>query len=270
MSQLTMFPAARGLTNTMNTSHGTKGSLCRNSAPPAALMQHPVTGLAPRCKPILTSKCSSQHNSARVTRVRTNHAAATPHAPAFMPQRPPPPPAADDEAEDEQDDAPGSAAAVGRPATESFTGKPWFKELLAQQQALLGPPRPTVFRFWHDEKRFKGNGDTSLAQRALLAAGGRRTGGNVKSAPTNGAMGWQRKAEWDVLWSPASTAHKAHAAGLSPGQVASAVPGTQSICKKKKLADTLKCVTGEGGHEGVSGWGGGTPPTCVCPAEHAA
>ena len=187
-----------------------------------------------------------------------------------MPQRPPPPPAADDEAEDEQDDAPGSAAAVGRPATESFTGKPWFKELLAQQQALLGPPRPTVFRFWHDEKRFKGNGDTSLAQRALLAAGGRRTGGNVKSAPTNGAMGWQRKAEWDVLWSPASTAHKAHTAGLSPGQVASAVPGTQSICKKKKLADTLKCVAGEGGHEGVSGWGGGTPPMSVCPAEHAA
>lgn len=173
-------------------------------------------------------------------------ASASPNAPAARPQRPLPPSTPDDEAEDEQDDVPNSTAATGTSAADSFTNKPWFKELQAQQQTSEGPPRPTVFRFWHDEKRFKGNGETSLAQRALLAAGGRRTGGNVKSAPTNGPMGWQRKAEWDVLWSPASTAHKAHAAGLSSGQMASAVPGTQSICKKKKLADTLRCVFGVG------------------------
>lgn len=34
-----------------------------------------------------------------------------------------------------------------------------------------GPPETPAFRFWHDEKRLKGTGDTSLVQQALLAAG---------------------------------------------------------------------------------------------------
>ena len=73
-----------------------------------------------------------------------------------------------------------------------------------------------------------------------------RTGGNIKSAPTSGPMGWQRKDEWDILWSPASTAHKAfEGGGLRPGQLCSSVPGTQSICKKKKLAETLTAAYGE-------------------------
>jgi hypothetical protein len=46
-------------------------------------------------------------------------------------------------------------------------------------------------RFWHDEKRFRGSGDESLAQHALLAAGGIRMGGNPKAAPVQGPMGWQ-------------------------------------------------------------------------------
>jgi len=54
------------------------------------------------------------------------------------------------------------------------------------------PPHPHC-RFWHDEKRFKGTGETSLVQRALLAAGGVRTGGNIKSARTSGLMGCVRR-----------------------------------------------------------------------------
>ena len=54
----------------------------------------------------------------------------------------------------------------------------------------------------------QGNGENSLAQRSLILAGGQRMGGNIKSDPTPGPMGWQRKEEWDVLWSPASTSHK--------------------------------------------------------------
>lgn len=46
-------------------------------------------------------------------------------------------------------------------------------------------------RFWHDEKRFRGSGDASLAQHALLAAGGTRVGGHAKGAPSQGLMGWQ-------------------------------------------------------------------------------
>eukprot|EP00967_Tisochrysis_lutea_P139324 scaffold253015_cov16-Tisochrysis_lutea.AAC.2 len=48
-----------------------------------------------------------------------------------------------------------------------------------------------LFRFWHDEKRFKGDGITSLAQRTLLKLGGLRKGGNVKNDPSNGQMGWE-------------------------------------------------------------------------------
>lgn len=48
-----------------------------------------------------------------------------------------------------------------------------------------------AYRFWHDEKRFRSSGDLSLAQIVLFAAGGIRTGGNLKAAPTQGAMGWQ-------------------------------------------------------------------------------
>jgi hypothetical protein len=49
-------------------------------------------------------------------------------------------------------------------------------------QRLQGSARARR-RFWHDEKRFKGTGEKSLVQRALLALGGVRTGGNVKAAP---------------------------------------------------------------------------------------
>jgi fructose-specific phosphotransferase system component IIB len=37
----------------------------------------------------------------------------------------------------------------------------------------------------------QGTGETSLAQRALNALGGQRMGGNVKSDPVQGPLGWQ-------------------------------------------------------------------------------
>jgi hypothetical protein len=47
-------------------------------------------------------------------------------------------------------------------------------------------------------------GETSLVQKALQAAGGLRTGGNVKTAPTPGLMGWQvRGSRRRRLWSAA-------------------------------------------------------------------
>jgi len=58
-------------------------------------------------------------------------------------------------------------------------------------------------------------------------------------------MGYQRMREWDVLWSPASTAHQAAEQGLRPGQLSSAVPGTQSICKKRRLPATLYRAYGD-------------------------
>lgn len=57
----------------------------------------------------------------------------------------------------------------------------WFVRLLS----------PCTQRFWHDEKRFRGSGDASLAQHVLFAAGGTRVGGNFKAAKAQGPMGWQ-------------------------------------------------------------------------------
>ena len=107
----------------------------------------------------------------------------------------------------------------------------------------------------HALLHMQGTGETSLAQRSLILAGGRRMGGNVKSTIASGPMGWQRKDDWDVLWSPASTAHKAYeGGGMRPGQLCSSVPGTQSICKKKKLAETLKHAYGGDAFDIVPRW----------------
>ncbi len=91
-------------------------------------------------------------------------------------------------------------------------------------KSMRGCPRP---RFWHDEQRFKGTGHESLVQRALLGAGGRRTGGPLKHDPVMGPWGWQRMGAWDVLWSPASTAHKV-GAGRARGRVGGWVGGWEA------------------------------------------
>lgn len=57
--------------------------------------------------------------------------------------------------------------------------------------ARMTSTRTCMSRFWHDEKRFKGTGETSLAQRTLLALGGQRVGGAQKLDPSPGLMGWQ-------------------------------------------------------------------------------
>eukprot|EP00775_Hariotina_reticulata_P009845 gene9845-10004_t len=88
---------------------------------------------------------------------------------------------------------------------------------------FLNIPR-CLHRFWHDEKRFRGSGDVSLAQHLLLAAGGIRTGGVFKTAPVTGPMGWQVPQRWDVLWSTSDGAHKA-APFIKAGQLINALPG---------------------------------------------
>ncbi|GFR42134.1 hypothetical protein Agub_g2980, partial [Astrephomene gubernaculifera] len=97
----------------------------------------------------------------------------------------------------------------------------------------------TFFRFWHDEKLFKGRGADCLVRAALAAAGGQRAGGHAKEHPERGPLGWQRLGRWEVLWSPASTAMQAAEQGPSPRQLLSAVPGTRSLSGKQNLADTL-------------------------------
>jgi hypothetical protein len=162
------------------------------------------------------------------------------------------------------------------------------------------------FRFWHDERRFKGGIEKCLVQQSLFAAGegcrqvysycipdqsrvtlgaghavsmithsllgtaaaaeaaqqerlgsccsneklstlsktvaktaavywagagGVRTGGYPKTAPISGPLGFQRPADWDLLWSPARSALKAVPI-LKAGQLVSAVPGLYSLTKK--------------------------------------
>lgn len=78
--------------------------------------------------------------------------------------------------------------------------------LLAQDDS--GQGRGT-FRFWHEERRFKGDGSRCLVQAALFAAGGVRTGGHPKVSPLPGPLGWQRPMDWDLLWGPSRIALKA-------------------------------------------------------------
>ena len=125
----------------------------------------------------------------------------------------------------------------------SFIDSQWFKDMQREEQE--SPSLSQTFRFWHDEKKFKGNGENSLAQRNLLRLGGLRTGGNIKSASSAGPLGWQRKRLWDLIWSPASSSHKCFDGPLRPSAVVSAVPGTQSMTKKKRLSQTLTEAYGE-------------------------
>jgi hypothetical protein len=117
----------------------------------------------------------------------------------------------------------------------SFIESQWFRDRGEERAS----PLVNLFRFWHDEKKFKGNGENSLAQRALLRLGGQRTGGHVKGAPSTGPLGHQRKSAWDVLWSPSSYSQKCFEGPLRSSAVVSAVPGTQCLTKKKRLSQTL-------------------------------
>ncbi|KAL6752058.1 tubulin-tyrosine ligase family-domain-containing protein [Haematococcus lacustris] len=100
-----------------------------------------------------------------------------------------------------------------------------------------------TFRFWHDERRFKGSGTNCVVQSALFSQGGVRTGGYPKAAPVPGPLGWQRPTDWDLLWSPARVALQA-APGLQPGQLISAMPGLMSLTRKRKLGSTLEAALG--------------------------
>eukprot|EP00878_Enallax_costatus_P040036 GHUV01046010.1.p1 GENE.GHUV01046010.1~~GHUV01046010.1.p1 ORF type:complete len:602 (+),score=176.12 GHUV01046010.1:192-1997(+) len=101
-----------------------------------------------------------------------------------------------------------------------------------------------AFRFWHDERRFKGGADRCLVQQALFEAGGVRTGGYPKAAPVPGPLGFQRHGDWDMLWSPARSALKAMPL-LKAGQLISAVPGMYCLTKKRRLSTTLAAAYGD-------------------------
>ncbi|KAG1679275.1 hypothetical protein FOA52_009305 [Chlamydomonas sp. UWO 241] len=101
-----------------------------------------------------------------------------------------------------------------------------------------------AFRFWTDARRFKGSEEKCIVQQALYEAGGVRTGGYPKAAPVPGPLGYQRPADWDILWSPARLALKA-LPSIKPGQLVSACPGLMSLTRKRKLSLTLKQALGE-------------------------
>eukprot|EP00877_Chromochloris_zofingiensis_P003213 jgi/Chrzof1/12893/Cz07g11100.t1 len=114
----------------------------------------------------------------------------------------------------------------------------------AQDVGCSGERGSASFRFWHDERRFKGRGDQCIVQKALFAAGGVRTGGYPKAAPIPGPLGFQRSSDWDLLWSPARTALKAIPT-VKPGQLISAMPGMFSLTKKRRLSVTLSQAYGD-------------------------
>lgn len=99
------------------------------------------------------------------------------------------------------------------------------------------------FRFWYDERRFKGVAERSIVQQALFEAGGVRTGGYPKAAPVPGPLGSDRMDDWDMLWSPGRSALGA-APKLRTGQLLPCVPGLASITRKAKLVPTLKAAYG--------------------------
>jgi len=70
---------------------------------------------------------------------------------------------------------------------------------------------------------------------SLNHPGGVRTGGYPKTAPVCGPLGFQRPADWDLLWSPARSALKAVPV-VKAGQLVSAVPGMYSLTKKVSMS----------------------------------
>jgi hypothetical protein len=102
-----------------------------------------------------------------------------------------------------------------------------------QQPQRLNPSTP------------KGPADGCVVQQALFDAGGVRTGGYPKCSPLPGPLGFQRPADWDVLWSPARTALKALPA-VKPGQLVSALPGMMSITKKVRFGRLVGLFRGWG------------------------
>jgi hypothetical protein len=118
------------------------------------------------------------------------------------------------------------------------------------------------FRFWHDERRFKGSSDRCVVQQALFDAGGARTGGYPKCSPLPGPLGHQRPSDWDLLWSPARTALKAVPA-LKLGQLVSALPGMMSITKKARGLEGLRGGRCRGGASRSSGQAHGQRHWCL-------
>ncbi|GLC40170.1 hypothetical protein PLESTM_001009700 [Pleodorina starrii] len=118
--------------------------------------------------------------------------------------------------------------------------------------AKAGPAgaRRRRFRFWIDYQALSSPSSAELLERALVAAGGVRTGGPPKTDPATGAKrddgvyGYMHMDAWDLLWSV--TAKAALAADLLRGhQMLGIIPGLLAVSRKTTLVRSLRDLYGE-------------------------
>ncbi|GAX73724.1 hypothetical protein CEUSTIGMA_g1177.t1 [Chlamydomonas eustigma] len=109
---------------------------------------------------------------------------------------------------------------------------------------------PFKFRFWIDYQVLSSPASAELIERALLLAGGRKTGGPPKLDAVTAAKvklkdyGYMHMDAWDLLWTITAKAMLA-AEILRPGQMVSIVPGFLSITRKTSLVRSLRSVYGD-------------------------
>lgn len=125
----------------------------------------------------------------------------------------------------------------GRPATATHGKNP-------------GRHHHKPFRFWIDFQALSSPLSAALIERALVEAGGVRTGGPPKADPATGARlsdgvyGYMHMDAWDLLYSV--TAKAALAADvLRPGQMLAIIPGLLAVTRKTTLARSLRDMFGE-------------------------
>ncbi|KIY98981.1 hypothetical protein MNEG_8982 [Monoraphidium neglectum] len=107
-----------------------------------------------------------------------------------------------------------------------------------------GLPDPARFRYWVDYQALSSLESAALAERALQALGGVRTGGPPKLDPISAQKqkirdyGYMHMGAWDLLLSITAKAMLA-AEVLRPGQLVSIVPGCLAISRKTSLVRSL-------------------------------
>ncbi len=103
-----------------------------------------------------------------------------------------------------------------------------------------GLAAPARFRYWVDYQALSSPESAALAERALQALGGVRTGGPPKLDPVSAQVqkirdyGYMHMGAWDLLLSITAKAMLA-AEVLRPGQLVGIVPGCLAISRKTSL-----------------------------------
>ncbi|KAG1665105.1 hypothetical protein FOA52_007796 [Chlamydomonas sp. UWO 241] len=117
-------------------------------------------------------------------------------------------------------------------------------------RALLPDPGKERFRYWIDYQVLSSPKSAALLERALVAAGGRRSGGPPKLDPVTAAKqkckdyGYMHMDSWEFLWSITAKAMLA-AEILRPGQLVGIIPGFLCISRKTSLIRSLRAVHGD-------------------------